>query len=148
MQTTKDYLDLCASFRENQKPKGWKYTSIEDFILKNGRQMGMKMESLPIGIKRGKSKQCFKNAYLLALAEGFTYCEGYANDIVTLMHAWCLNKKGKVIDPTWKDGKDYFGVEIPIEVADRIMAKSGHYGILDTWMIKFPLLTGEESLVR
>ena len=148
MQTTKDYLKFVQKARENQKPEGWKYTSIEDFILKNGRQMGIKMESLPTGIKRGKPKQCFKNAYLLALAEGFTYCEGYANGVIPLMHAWCLDKNKKVIDPTWKDGKDYFGVEIPIEVADRIMAKSGHYGILDTWMIKFPLLTGEESLVR
>ena len=71
METTKDFLTFSQKARGNQKPKGWKYSCIEDFLLKNGRQMGMEMEDLPEGIKRGEPKQCFKNAFLLALEMGF-----------------------------------------------------------------------------
>ena len=146
MTDIKDYLKFVQKARGNRKPKGWEYTCIEDFILKNGRKM--KIEPLPEGIKRGEPRQCFKNAFLLALENGFTYCEGYANSVVPLplMHAWCVDKNGIVIDPTWEDGKDYFGVEIPMEIANRIILKSGHYGVIDTWDLKFPFLSGEETL--
>jgi hypothetical protein len=147
VKDTKSYLlmirKMHIKMRNKKKPKEWAYYSIEDFILKNGKQM--KEGVLPKGVKRGKMMDCFKNAFELAQEKGYSYCEGYAFSMLHTNHAWCLHD-GKVVDPTWTDGVDYFGVEFPMNTVRKIILKSEHYGILDTPQIGFPLLTGEITL--
>jgi hypothetical protein len=75
---------------------------------------------LPKGIKRGQARQCLRNAGLLALAhpKKFTYCEGWAqmpaHRGLTTYHAWCLDRTGNVVDPTWvhEKGAEYLGIPI------------------------------------
>lgn len=75
---------------------------------------------LPRGIKKGVVKECLKNAGRLALdSQGcLTYCEGWAqmpaHRGLTTYHAWCLDRQGNVVDPTWahKVGHEYLGVPI------------------------------------
>ena len=75
---------------------------------------------LPRGVERGVAKQCFQNAGRLALAhpEELTYCEGWAqmpaHRGLSAYHAWCLDRKGNVVDPTWthKKGHEYLGLPI------------------------------------
>ena len=66
---------------------------------------------------RARSKSCFCNAQQLTIySEGeYEYCEGYAISKVLgipMEHAWNV-KKGKIIDLTWDDGMEYFGVKVP-----------------------------------
>ena len=74
----------------------------------------------PEGVKQGMVKECLQNAGRLALEnpDGLTYCEGWAqmpaHRGLTTYHAWCLDRKGNVVDPTWahKNGHEYLGVPI------------------------------------
>ena len=67
-------------------------------------------------VKLRPERHCYHNAYSLALECRFTYVEGYAGH---LEHAWCVDRYGKVVDPTWpKDlriGIDYFGIAFNID---------------------------------
>ena len=77
-----------------------------------------------------KIKECYKNAWECDVMGKYRYFEGYAvsqNIPLALHHAWLVDKKGTVIDPTlildvsYDDGKPirnrtakkYVGVEIP-----------------------------------
>ena len=66
---------------------------------------------------RGPEQQCYKNAMLLAMKRPWlSYVEGDAD---WRDHAWCVDSKGNVVDPTWpKDiplPKTYFGVAFKTE---------------------------------
>lgn len=92
---------------------------------------------LPRGIKQGIAKQCFKNAALLALGnpDEFTYCEGWAQvpglQEATTHHAWCLDRKGNVVDPTWEheEGNEYLGIPIKVMALNQNMLASGEWGV-------------------
>ena len=65
---------------------------------------------------RIRPKSCFYNAQQLAIfSKGeFKYCEGYAITKVIgfpVEHAWNI-KDGKIIDLSWEDGMEYFGISI------------------------------------
>ena len=141
------YLQLMVEFKKQHKHfNGWKYAGTEDFILQNGRSMKSKPFPKEFG-KMGKEKQCFQNAFLLADAHDLIYCEGIAFSIIPTLHAWCLHE-GEVIDPTWSDGEDYFGVEIPLEIGWEIMRRKGTFGLIEAWEIGFPLVSGEIVLEK
>ena len=138
----KQHVQLVNQHRCKQER--WKYSCMEDFILHNGREM--QVNPTVKTLRRGKMKECFKNAYELALHEGLIYCEGYALSIIPTLHAWCIDKDGNVIDPTWTDGKEYFGIPFDLEIVSKIILKRGKFGIIDSWDIGFPFLTGEEVI--
>lgn len=140
---TSDYLKLMVNFRKAHKPEDFKYSCLEEFILSNGKAMGDRsIESDKY--KKGTMKECFKNAYRLASSKGFKYCEGYATSIIPTLHAWCLDEKGNVIDVTWKNGRDYFGVIFPMSYIHKVHAARGKYGVMDNYEQGFPLLKGEK----
>lgn len=60
------------------------------------------------------------------------YCEGFAvpPDLFPIEHAWLVDSNGCVIDPTWKDGTDYFGVVLRKDFVLNHMLKTKKYGIL------------------
>lgn len=135
------YLEAVAKIMAGEKLK---YSSFEEFVLRNGRQFYF---ACPIS-KVGKPKECFKNAYLLAENKGLIYVEGYAitkGVPVPTLHAWCIDKNDAVYDPTWKDGIDYFGVPFDINYVRKTMLKTRVFGVIDNIKMGFPLLTGEHK---
>jgi len=150
MSEIQSYLEQLVAARklflkDQDNGRGWPYLCVEDFVLRNGRYMG-NMSPLPNGVRRGSLGNCFKNAFELALEKNWTYCEGYAVAVIPISHAWVLDDKGNVIDPTWKEGTDYFGVEIPLSYATKTILRREAYGVIDAWEIGYPLLKGEEVI--
>lgn len=93
----------------------------------------------------GEKGNCYQNALTLATLgkpKGYLYCEGYAVSAslrIPLEHAWVAEEKtGLVIDPTWEDGVDYYGVAFdPFKALDIVLKRTKHWGILgNLWQIR------------
>ena len=129
--TVKQMADIYSTMN---KREGYKYSSSEDLVLKQGKFFTP--EKRPENIELGSKKECFANASKLALKRSdLTYVEGYAmiNDRLPLpiAHAWCVDKKGRVIDNTWeKPGVSYFGVPFKTSYLAKKLSETGVYGIL------------------
>jgi len=93
-------------------------------------------------------KQCYYNCWRALSCGDYRYFEGYvtSKDVpIPLEHAWLINKKNEVIDPTLiinvtkiknRLGDEYLGLEIPVEYCYKKgfkLKKSGPY-ILDYFM--------------
>lgn len=129
--TVKQMADIYSTMN---KREGYKYSSSEDLVLKQGKFFtpGKRPENIELGSK----KECFANASRLALERSdLTYVEGYAmiNDRLPLpiAHAWCVDKKGRVVDNTWENpGVSYFGVPFKTSYLAKKLSETGIYGIL------------------
>lgn len=130
-ESVKQMADIFSSMN---KREGYKYSSSEDLVLKQGKFFTP--ETRPADVKLGAKKECFSNAARLALERSnLTYVEGYAmiNDGLPLpiAHAWCVDKKGRVVDNTWeKPGVAYFGVPFKTSYLAKKLSETGVYGIL------------------
>lgn len=122
-----------------------KYACFEEFILKHGRSFDNIVE-LPGEVKRGKSRECFKNAATLAIEyyPTWIYCEGYAAGPIPVLHAWCVNRRGAVIDPTWNDGTEYFGIPIKQSYLLKSLRENEVYGLLGV-SSKCPIMKARPS---
>lgn len=146
MSELKGYLEMVSGFRQEHGMTLGEYSCVEDFILQNGREM--ELGNVDIGEMRGEMRECFRNAYYLAMQKDWTYCEGYAisKGLIPTLHAWVLDNEGKVVDPTWEGEAEYFGCEFPWKYVTRITFKREYWGsVLDDWQNHFPLLTGEQT---
>lgn len=129
--TVKQMADIFSTMN---KREGYKYSSSEDLVLKQGKFFTP--EKRPENIELGPKKECFANASKLALERSdLTYVEGYAmvNDRLPLpiAHAWCVDKKGRVVDNTWENpGVAYFGVPFKTSYLAKKLSETGVYGIL------------------
>jgi hypothetical protein len=101
---------------------------LENFVLKYGREFAY-MGALARE-DRLKPRMCFMNATHLALEHKLTYVEGYAwrDDFKLIIHhAWCADED-RVIDPTWAEHANYYGVSFtPDQILKRVM-HTGTYG--------------------
>lgn len=63
-------------------------------------------------------RRCFYNCQMIMMSSReYQYFEGYGQTETigfNLEHAWLI-KDGILYDPTWRNGTEYFGVEIPYE---------------------------------
>jgi hypothetical protein len=120
-----------------------KYFCLEDFVLKNGLQFN-KIIAFPPDLKRGRVGSCHKNAYNIAQnnPNKYFYCEGYAtSNNFAFLHSWVVNKELEVIDPTWKNGIDYYGIIFRFSYVADSMAKVGKFiSIIDNWKDNYSLL--------
>jgi hypothetical protein len=92
---------------------------------------------LPATIQRGKARDCYLNATLLAQRHGFDYVEGVAIRKVlpgiAFHHAWCaLPGSDQVIDNTFEDIAEdvFFGIRFSHDKLYAMMDQSGCYGYL------------------
>lgn len=87
---------------------------IRQVVLRHGRSYVT--QPLPPGFAGGELGTCHADAIQLAVRSGLTYVEGFAligPGRFALLHGWCADDRGRVIDRTWKDrGTAYFGVPI------------------------------------
>jgi len=92
-------------------------------------------QPLPRMFERGPARQCFANAGLLALGNpSLTYVEGLADcGILPTAHAWCVDRAGRVIDPTWSNCAQatYFGIPVQWEALEEHLDETGYWGLLD-----------------
>lgn len=149
MNATKLYLESVCKIRQGQKAIG-DYTCLEHFILENGHEFKSGPKSRPRSIKKMKDRYCFQNCYELSLERrNLQYAEGFAVAVIPTIHAWCINKRSKVIDPTWDNGQDYIGVIIPRQLMVGTALTRGSYGVLDNWEQHWPLLRyGIDGLLK
>ena len=115
-----------------------KYSSTQKLIVELGVEFDRKIESSFIGTPR----ECYKNAFDVLMEypkPELYYCEGfatYAEATMPVYHAWLVNERGEVIDPTWRDPQSfinpiYFGVVFDWEFVMAVAAKTEIYGVLD-----------------
>ena len=96
----------------------------------------------------GRPRECFRIAATQALRKPdiYVYVERYAVNRWIAMHtvayAWCINSDKFVVDPTWEDGAEYFGVPFQHDYLSRVLKARRDYGLIDNPELDFPLMTG------
>jgi len=145
------------------------FASQEGLVLKHGNAMPVS----DFRVHRGPMKKCFMNAQKLMthnrslpsrgrrVMKVFRYCEGYAiKDGLPfpVLHAWCIDEDGAVVDPTWQPTKrqvdkglaprvGYFGIVFKDEyVWNRQLVTERYTSLIDDYPT-FPLLT-ERGLLK
>lgn len=134
-----DYLHVVNDMLKERQP-----ANFASFLLKHGQQWTP--AALPPTIKRMTMKLCFFNAAKLAMKhKELTYVEGFGNCIIPVQHAWCVDAKGNVIDPTWEKPEEatYFGIPFKTDFLKKFLLRSKVYGLLDRWDIGFPIQSGK-----
>lgn len=90
---------------------------------------------LSAGHPKDTKKECYKNAFILAESNSdYTYVEGLAIPGfigIPLEHAWVVDAKGHVIDTTWEDGIEYFGIPFELDFVRKIILETKTWGVID-----------------
>lgn len=136
-------LQEVEKLRDRTGPpsKGYFYSGTADLVLHHG-QLFSPVDQ-PKGLKKGRYKLCFKNAFEAADRGFGEYAEGFATTAANpfpVHHAWIVRSEGHVIDPTWNDGEDYFGIVFPLKVVSAIICAKRFYGVLEDWDNQNPIL--------
>lgn len=138
------FLDMEQEARRMWRidgPKGYHYNSFADFLLREARFWTA--QQLPARYPSMIPRACYWNAWKLAKRfRSLRYVEGYAyGGLIPVMHAWCVDRDDRVIDPTWAGVYDdltevaYFGVVVPREY----LREHGP-GVIDDWQNHWPLM--------
>ena len=141
VSTVKAFLEQCA--------EAWKGINLTPvFVLEHGMQWTTMAPKQP---KRGVLRGCYMNAANLALArKDVIYVEGYAAGIIPVMHAWCVDAQGQVLEPTWPPalwkGADYFGIPFSREFLKQRLMTQEYYGLLDNPTEGWPVQTSPRGV--
>lgn len=146
----KEFLESVTAILKNCGPVNRPYQSIENFVLQHGKAFPWKSCHGELVFPSTTKKECFRNATLTVLMypEDLTYVEGFAlakGVPLPVHHAWCISKEGVVVDPTWTEEAEYFGVTFELKYVRRTIFKRNAYGVLDNFQHRFPLLTGKHQ---
>jgi len=93
----KTFADLIGQ----HQPSGYKYNHYS-LVREHGQYF--KPQDRPSWVKKGKDKDCYKNASLFVVEHPeYTYVEGFADPGITetsfpVNHAWAVDKDGNVIE--------------------------------------------------
>lgn len=126
VNTVKEFLEQCAEV--------WKdINTTPAFVLENGYQFPTMAPEQP---KAGMLKACYMNAARLAMRrKDLIYVEGYAAGIIPVMHAWCIDQEGRVLETTWppalQRSHDYYGIPFCTAYLRKRLQVQEHYGLLD-----------------
>jgi len=116
------------------------FTSLEHFVHAHGKRFHRRVShaSTP-------NRQCYKNATWMAITNrNLIYCEGYALNLIPVLHAWCMDESGAVVDPTWGVGRAYMGVAFKTSFVQQQMQVTKTYGLLE-WPGMTYILKAKES---
>jgi hypothetical protein len=140
--------EAMAEFKEKM---GTTTFNLERWLLNHGESFGPNI-ALPKGVGLMTQKECYSNTLKSLIhrdvdpAEWF-YCEGLAVRFdlpVAFEHAWLGNRKGEVIDRTWREsgsGKRgrtrpvkageaaYYGIPYKLDFAKEQTFRRGYYGL-------------------
>lgn len=98
---------------------------------------------------------CYYNAFMLLHNKNLRYCEGHlvrggSTVPVQIQHAWCVDKQGRVVDPTWAYHPDtvYFGVPFTTKAVCRAIRESKNEaeGLFTDWIWKQNATTIRKSV--
>ena len=131
MPTPREYYDQIRQlFQDN--PNALKYF---EYILQHGKNFTKRMSNEKAkaladkyGVRPKGYHACYYNSQLLTLwSHGkIKYYEGMGlrKGLIPIEHGW--NVLGsRVIDLTWEDGDEYFGIEIPYSFIQKNILKTG-----------------------
>lgn len=140
--------ELALVKQMDRQPIG-RFFSMGEFVLAHGRDF-TPSRKLPKDVRLGKLGHCFENAAKLAIDRAcYTYCEGYAMGIIPVLHAWCVDDGGTVIDPTWTRGNAealgmvYFGVAFNTKYLIHHLCEHEKWGLIDAWEARWPVLSAD-----
>lgn len=148
--TTKQFLEaevtLMKSANFGKQYHG--YACLSDFILQHGREFDVGNAKVQ---KNGRMKECFRNAQHLAMfpRNRYIYCEGYANNIIPVIHGWVIRADDlSLVETTWEElGTEYWGIAFnPEYVRRRMLATESYHSLIDDWEYGWPLLQADEDL--
>lgn len=118
---SKQYFENILKLVNNPKQR-----EFYEWLIENGvhfEMKGSKVDSTMYHGSKPRGGACFYNSQLLAIEYPtlVKYYEGVAISKlgIPLDHAFVV-MDGKVHDPTWADGQDYFGVHIPTKFIRKI----------------------------
>lgn len=125
-------VNLIDSFPLNPM---YKYKSMEKLILEVGKPYVTIAKNSKL---KGTPKNCYENCFnIIKKRPDLIYCEGYTTDDEVseiFTHAWLINKKAEVIDPTLIEPSNaaYFGAAFNRDFVIDFVTKFKEYGILET----------------
>jgi hypothetical protein len=99
-------------------------------MLEHGRRYYMGRQTFA-GPRRTRG-QCYMNAFKAANADrGLIYVEGWCHmGLIPIEHAWCIDRRGRVVDPTLPEASGYFGIPFQWTYVQRTALRTGVYGII------------------
>ncbi|MFI7083824.1 hypothetical protein ACIBUR_09480 [Streptomyces anulatus] len=121
---------------------GWAHGSLPELLVERGRFFTP--ARLPASVPRLPARACYSNAFALAATRSdMVYAEGYAvwdsgdGWQLHLHHAWCVDSRGAVVDPTWPTpGLAYLGLPLGPWAG----APSLGPGLIEEMELLYPLL--------
>jgi hypothetical protein len=146
------YLEMISYIELGQLQLMPKHKSLHTFLLRHGRAFAPRER--PKNMRRGKMGYCYQNAISFLFKNArrssrkLVYCEGYAikSDVgIPMMHGWLCDMEGNVIDLTWDDVTDYWGVPFQFSFGER--APAVFFGNKD-YIWKQELKTNDENKAK
>jgi hypothetical protein len=168
MSKLRGYMEQMAAMNKTMghRPMGGFY-SIEEFVLRHGREFAWKRGAGPAGVPMdGEPNACYMNAANLMLSRrDLLYVEGYAHIgqiPIPTHHAWCSTFDGVVVDPTWdsdrllsgptlgalaslRGAREYIGIPINRVYLVAALIRRKMWGIMNDWEYGWPMLSDAPS---
>lgn len=147
----REHLEMIVRMHRSSR------VSPQRVLLDHGLAFAPRVD-LPKGVRRGPPQQCYANAYRLARRrpDVYTYVEGMAFRLIPVEHAWCVDREGRMVDPTWRplgasfdgadDRREYFGIPLRLDYVRRVRADSRLHTVLWNWRADWPLTRDDPRL--